>query len=237
MNNDNLWQKKWRDKHKEQGLCTNCNTPVVPGKTLCKKHLDFAAEISRIDNIADKNSFRKRKRKSYTKRNLRLKKDGLCIRCLGKMADREGKLLCSSCQEKQASRQQCLIESRLRDGLCKHCGLNKVTSTESVICNICYMKRTAYRFLGSQNRFDELQTLFDNQKGVCPYTGIKLILGVNVSLDHIIPKSKGGRSEVDNFQWVYGGKDFDVNIMKNNFSCDEFLKAIKIIYEYRSVNL
>ncbi len=36
----------------------------------------------------------------------------------------------------------------------------------------------------------------------CPYTGEQLELGVNDSVDHIIPKARGGPNTIENYQWV-----------------------------------
>ncbi len=68
----------------------------------------------------------------------------------------------------------------------------------------------------------ELKTIFNNQKGVCPYSGIKLSIGLNAELDHIKAKSNGGNNIIENCQWVYA----PVNKMKWNLSEDDFKDLI-----------
>lgn len=63
------------------------------------------------------------------------------------------------------------------------------------------------------------------QQYQCVYSGRKLILGQNASLDHIIAKSRGGSESLDNLQWV----DRNVNYMKRALSHDDFLDLVRQI--------
>ena len=56
----------------------------------------------------------------------------------------------------------------------------------------------------------------------CAYTGIKLIPALNASIDHKIPLSTdvSQYQKIENLQWVC----LDINIMKRNYSEDDFLK-------------
>ena len=33
---------RWRNRHREQGLCQNCSEPAAPNRSLCLKHLTIA---------------------------------------------------------------------------------------------------------------------------------------------------------------------------------------------------
>jgi hypothetical protein len=59
-----------------------------------------------------------------------------------------------------------------------------------------------------------------------------LILGENATLDHKIPRSKGGTADILNLQWVYYDQEFNVNTIKRDMSEENFLKAINTIYEH-----
>lgn len=99
-----------RKRLREAGLCSQCTSPPVEGRSRCQKHLDKANELARRRN---------KERKSY----------GLCIRCPQKAA--EGHVLCDDCmnslrrrdidwgdkRDKEKTKQQI----RQAAGLCKWC--------------------------------------------------------------------------------------------------------------------
>ena len=60
------------------------------------------------------------------------------------------------------------------------------------------------------------------QKLMCPLTGRKLN-GDTMSLDHIIPVSKGGNHNVSNLQFVH----VDINYAKRNLLQEEFVRLCK----------
>ena len=60
------------------------------------------------------------------------------------------------------------------------------------------------------------------QKFKCAISEIDIRPGVNASLDHVIPKSRGGLSTIDNLRWV----DVRVNKAKNNMLDTEFIEFI-----------
>lgn len=53
----------------------------------------------------------------------------------------------------------------------------------------------------------------------CFYTGLALIPALNTSIDHRIPKSKGGTNDITNLEWVHRG----VNGMKGDETEKEFI--------------
>lgn len=81
-----------------------------------------------------------------------------------------------------------------------------------------YLTRTA-----SVSRLPEANIKTKTSKNSrCPYTGIKLIPGVNASLDHIVPKCNGGSDELSNLQWVH----IWINKMKFCSDEDEFVRKL-----------
>ena len=70
------------------------------------------------------------------------------------------------------------------------------------------------------------------QKCKCAISGIKLTKN-NISVDHIIPLSKGGKNTLANIQFV----ENHVNIMKNNKSLKELLVYCKEIVKNNSIDL
>ena len=77
--------------------------------------------------------------------------------------------------------------------------------------------------------------ILERQNWTCPYTGDKIILGVNDSVDHILPISKYPESkyDIDNIQWTTRV----INIMKSNLLDCEFLAAIEKVAKHLGDNL
>lgn len=157
-------------------------------------------------------------------RNKRIQ-EGLCTRC-GNFPSRENRRLCEACNVKHLYFKKKRYDKKVANGLCVRCG--KGEPCGGVLCEICYLKRVSLVNLGSQHFWESLKFLFVKQNGKCPYTGRQLILGHNTSLDHIIPKSRGGSNNIENLQWVYG----PINTIKLDMTHSEFLDIIQEITDY-----
>lgn len=64
---------------------------------------------------------------------------------------------------------------------------------------------------------EELKSLWEAQSGLCALTGRPL--DTSAELDHIVPKTRGGKDTPDNAQWLCGA----ANQAKRNMLDDEFV--------------
>lgn len=72
-----------------------------------------------------------------------------------------------------------------------------------------------------------------DQDFACPYTGERLVLGVNASLDHIMPVARYPELARNpaNVEWV----DQTVNFLKRDRTPDEFLGIVGAIAHHRGL--
>lgn len=78
----------------------------------------------------------------------------------------------------------------------------------------------------------DLFSIAKKQKLLCALTGDRLTKD-NISVDHIVPKSKGGKNIISNIRLV----TYDVNMSKHNHTDDEFLTLCKKVLLRSSVTL
>ena len=92
-------------------------------------------------------------------------------------------------------------------------------------------ERISKRHFGNKKYGKHLADIMESQNWECPYSGEKLILGVNTHLDHIKPKSKHNHlaRDLSNLQWTTRV----VNVMKQDLEEDDFLDIIAKIYNKR----
>jgi CRISPR/Cas system Type II protein with McrA/HNH and RuvC-like nuclease domain len=72
-----------------------------------------------------------------------------------------------------------------------------------------------------------MKALFDAQAGRCTYTAVALVPGVNASVDHRVPISRGGPHSIENVHWV----DRRVNIAKADMTHEEFIAMCEEVVE------
>lgn len=193
------------------GLCVACGQRPLVNKTLC---------------VACREKQRKCAKKSAATRNARYKHKGLCRNC-GREPE-FGKQFCSVCRESHKKASEKKWNDRMEQGLCPRCGKRPLKYSAKT-CEICTIKNAARSTLHNPKRVNDLKRLFLQQKATCPYTGRKLHLGANASLDHKIPVAGGGSDESNNLQWVVHW----VNIAKADCSEKEFLEYIREVAIYR----
>ena len=87
------------------------------------------------------------------------------------------------------------------------------------------MKSSARTWLGDSKRHVDLKQMLESQGYKCVYTGRRLEIGGNASIDHKIPRSRGGEDVIENLQWV----DWQVNRAKTDMTHDEFIVMCRLI--------
>ena len=96
------------------------------------------------------------------------------------------------------------------------------------LCSRCFFSRLALRHTKTRANWKLIRELWHRQKGLCAYTGEKLVLGETATLDHRQPKSRGGSNRVDNLQWVSAR----INEFKGSRTHEEFLDLCRRVTRY-----
>lgn len=120
-----------------------------------------------------------------------------------------------------------------KNGICASCS-KPVISVSRIYCEDHWFKHKAKEHLGDWFRGYELKQKLVDQNYTCPYTGEKLVIGVNANLDHIMPSSRYPELEhdIDNLQWV----SKKANDAKDAMTPDEFIAFCQLVIEYRKTN-
>lgn len=108
------------------------------------------------------------------------------------------------------SKQKRILDTK--KGKCVHC--KEASLKTSVLC----VNHWIYTLLSLTDLTKEekkvlvplLLNKLEKSEYTCFYTGIPIIPGFSASLDHRIPKSKGGKDTIDNLEWVH----FSINRLK-----------------------
>ena len=122
-------------------------------------------------------------------------------------------------------------KKRSENGLCKVCKEPNLLNVKT--CEKHYLQDLSRKHLGTTKRWIELKILLEKQDFLCAYSGEKLELAVNASVDHIKPLSEFPelKNNIENLQWTTK----QINLMKSNLSELNFLKIIKSISLYKSL--
>lgn len=143
--------------------------------------------------------------------------NGQCTYCGAPPA--EGRKLCQSCLTTSRKR----ANARQQAGFCVRCA-HGTPATAGVLCLRCWFKKIASDSLGARGNAnnptaDALQLLWEKQSGKCALTGATLIPASNASIDHVLPKARGGDDSISNLQWV----TFYANVAKRDLTHSEFV--------------
>ena len=247
---NSTYMKEYRKKRYERGLCLHCKEARVGESIFCQLHLDEQRERSAKNrNTAASRGMCKRCHQEKSKagksycstclKSERLRrgkerdaklKAGLCSipKCTNKHV--EGKTACEIHLKKDVKRNAAMRQARIEAGLCRDC--NRVKLPHCMTCEICVYKNIARCNFGTTSRWRELKELFELQSA-CRWTGRKLTIGLDASLNHVIPTARGGDDSLENLEWVYRSKGgvYDVNRMLGHMLPEEYEEAIKEQYE------
>jgi 5-methylcytosine-specific restriction endonuclease McrA len=152
-----------------------------------------------------------------TKRRYRQR--GVCVDCGG--GTNAGGLRCGKCKQKDGIYQKERRRQWVARGCCGECG--KLPRRVGLVCLPCWFRKTSRNRTGTHASAGVLEELWLRQGARCAYTGEQLTPGVNASLDHKVPVSRGGGHTERNLQWVAER----VNRMKTDMTHAEFIAACK----------
>jgi 5-methylcytosine-specific restriction endonuclease McrA len=134
--------------------------------------------------------------------------------------------LCDSCTKSNGESKKRQNEKLKESGLCITCRQHK-ESNDNLRCQKCTFENSLCKLFGSKEQYSNLIKLLDEQQNKCAYSGLLLVIGINASVDHRTPKSKGGSNELDNLQWV----DIRINKMKGDMTHEKFVVFLQSFVE------
>jgi hypothetical protein len=221
--------------------CINCQMGVAFGCKHCVKCLDKAKQRSALryrqmkldrrckgcsERVGDTKGIYCPQCREAKKTTAKTRKAaGFCVTC-GKAPALRG-TQCSGCRTAAIENTRIRKEERLARGCCAYCDEPRISSS---LCQKHYLQFASKTHFRTIKRHEELAALFDAQQGICPYSGRKLTLGVDASIDHAIPKSRGGSMDIENLQWV----QYQVNFMKGDMLDEELFDLVRDIYHHMS---
>ncbi len=207
--------KRRQKKLSSLGLCKMCGQlPVDGDHKYCGGCLKRANASSRL---------------SAARRH----QEGRCFSC-GKPKENAQKQSCIGCQKKSNEKTRKLRAERQANGLCRTCGAEGLRSKtglrslqRKVLCKNCYLKVLAKNCLGAEKLLLVLVGILEKHDWRCFYTGEKLIVGENLSIDHLDPVGRFPERKHDPENLV--PCTWQVNLMKRDKTKDEFLAAVMAI--------
>lgn len=109
--------------------------------------------------------------------------------------------------------------------LCTNCSRQRL-ETSSYLCEAHWFMKIA-KSNGIKNGGPAVKKIIEDQSYTCPYTGKKLVPGLNASIDHKNPRSRFPDSwnRIENIEWV----DIYVNSAKREMTKEEFINFCRTI--------
>lgn len=197
------------------GLCKECGTPRGEGGTSirCIKCAKDAARRSTI--------------RTSSLRALWKNGEKVCSSCGKHNEDYKDFKNCKSCRtyskNYRESNLERTTERKIKNGICRCCSKPSIKKR----CKSCWTKDLLRKHGINVNLWEVFWKKLEDQKFTCFYTGIEIFPEINASLDHIIPKSKGGTNDLNNLVWC----DRKINSFKNDNDYESLIKICSLILE------
>lgn len=184
----------------KEAKCTKCKKhPCAAGRKLCAACLRIAAKYRAQHAVA-----------------------GLCNRACSRPR-LNGYKCCAECLNKKRVENRAMYHDRLQRGQCPKC--HQAAAAGSYCFDHWVQNIGNAHGLGNKNGIKLLRDIWEEQKGVCAVTGTALVPGGNASIDHNIPKSRGGTNDRSNLRWVL----LRVNQLKWDMTHEELLDMCRLI--------
>lgn len=132
---------------------------------------------------------------------------------------------CDSCCKKRAKN---YARARITEGKCRNCSSPRMKTTRYCLTHL--VKRICDFHHIDHALIPKLIKKLKDQNFECYYTGVLLVPGLNLSVDHIIPKKAGLDNNIENLVWC----DMAINKMKQGTDVATFLEKSKhLLDEFR----
>lgn len=139
----------------------------------------------------------------------------ICSHCTREAT--HGRKRCGDCLQKKRTHERACYNERVSRGQCPCCVQR---ADVGIFCFTHWLRNIGLPHgLGNKKGIALLQQLWREQQGRCAVTGDLLQPGLTASLDHIVPKSRGGSSTKGNLRWVL----LRVNQCKWDMTHEEFV--------------
>jgi len=109
--------------------------------------------------------------------------------------------------------------------LCTNCSRQRM-ETSAYLCETHWFTKIA-KSNGIKNGGEVVRKILEAQDYTCPYTGKRLVAGLNASIDHKNPRSRflDTWNRIENIEWV----DIYVNSAKREMTKEEFISFCKLV--------
>jgi hypothetical protein len=131
-------------------------------------------------------------------------------------------------KEKNKAQLRKRYHDRKISGQCVNC--LEMALPNLTVCLKHYFYTVSNSHFSTSKYWQHLMQIAEQQKYICPYSGQQLIPGINMSLDHKLPKSRfpEKQNDLDNLQFC----DLYVNNAKHIMTEKEFIIFIDRLYNY-----
>lgn len=186
--------------------CRDCSNQALSNRSMCQKCLDRA-----------KNKMKSLRDDAISK--------GLCYRCR-KTNSIKNKDKCEECLKKDQIRHIKRTKKYLSENKCAKCAHPKslVKIWTNLWCAGCHLKFKFKYNCTKKQAEDIINNLLQSQNYQCALTG-RSLYNNKFHIDHIVPRSKGGKDEPDNWQLIVE----EANIFKTDVSMEEIIKLARDI--------